>query len=106
MMEINKKLFIFIILLYISHNMATTIIADNITHQPCMLIKSTGGGNKMIDGGFIYGQQRKVVEVIHWQCERRGVCKARVHTKGMQIINRTTGSYLSRGKNRYEDEGE
>ena len=86
--------------------MATTIMADNITHQPCMLIKSTGGGNKMIDGGFIYGQQRKVGEVIHWQCERRGVCKARVHTKGMQIINRTTGSYLSRGKNRYEEEGE
>ena len=53
--------------------MATTIITDNITHQPFMLIKSTSGGNKMIDGAFIYGQQRIVGEVIHWQCERRGV---------------------------------
>ena len=68
--------------------MATTIITDNITHQPFKLIKSTRGGNKMIDGGFIYGQQRIVGEVIHWQCERRGVCKARVHTKGMEIIKR------------------
>ena len=75
--------------------MATTIITDNITQQPFMLIKSTRGGKKMIDGGFINGQQRKVGEVIHWQCERSGVCKARVHTKGMQIINGTTGSYLS-----------
>ena len=53
--------------------MATTIITDNITHQPFMRIKSTSGGNKMIDGAFIYGQQRIVGEVIHWQCERRGV---------------------------------
>ena len=71
MMEINKKLlFIFIFLLHISHNMATTIMADNITHQPFMLIKSTRGGNKMIDGGCIYGEQWKVGEAIHLQCER------------------------------------
>ena len=43
----------------------------------------------MIEGGFIYGKQRRAGEVIHWQCERRGVCKARIHTKGIQIIKRT-----------------
>ena len=40
-------------------------------------------------------------EVIHWQCEQRGVCKFRVHTKGMQIIKRTNehlSSYLPGGK--------
>ena len=30
----------------------------------------------------------KVGEVVHWQCERRGVCKARVHTQGSQIVKR------------------
>ena len=28
--------------------------------------------------------------MIHWQCERRGVCKARVHTKGTEIVKRTS----------------
>ena len=68
--------------------MATPVIAEN-THQPFRLIKSTRGAYKMIEGGYIYGQQRRAGEVIHWQCERRGVCKARIHTKGMQIIKRT-----------------
>ena len=32
--------------------------------------------------------QRRVGE-IHWQCEQRGVCKARVHTKGTEIVKRS-----------------
>ena len=43
----------------------------------------------MTEGGYFYGMQRRVGEVIHWQCEQRGVCKARVHTKGMEIVKRT-----------------
>ena len=43
----------------------------------------------MIEGGFVYGQQRRVGDVIHWQCERRGECKARVHTMDMQFVKRT-----------------
>ena len=39
----------------------------------------------MIEGGYMYGMQRRVNDVTHWQCEQRGVCKARVHTKGMDI---------------------
>ena len=29
--------------------------------------------------------------MIHWQCERRGVCKARLHTKGTEIVKRKVG---------------
>ena len=36
--------------------MATTIISDD-THQPFRVIKSKRGGNKMVEGGFVYGQQ-------------------------------------------------
>ena len=43
------------------------------SHQPFSLIMSTRGGNKMIDGAFIYGQQRRAGEVIHWQCEQGGI---------------------------------
>ena len=68
--------------------MATTIISEN-NHQSFSFIKSSKGCIKLIEGGFIYGQQRRVGEVVHWQCERRGICKARVHTKGSQIVKRT-----------------
>ena len=43
----------------------------------------------MAEGGYFYGMQRRVGELILWQCEQRGVCKARVHTKGMEIVKRT-----------------
>ena len=32
--------------------------------------------------------KRRVGDVIHWQCERRGECKDRVHKMGMQIVKR------------------
>ena len=38
----------------------------------------------MIEGGFIYGQQRRVGEVMHWQCDRN----LQSSTKGL-IIKRT-----------------
>ena len=28
-------------------------------------------------------------EVSHWLCERRGSCKAIIHTKGLEIVKRT-----------------
>ncbi|KAI6649838.1 hypothetical protein LOD99_6388 [Oopsacas minuta] len=34
---------------------------------------------------------RRVGEITHWQCEQRGECKARIHTKGMEIVKRTNG---------------
>ena len=58
-------------------------------NQPLRLIKSQRGGNKLVEGGYIYGVQRRVGEVTHWLCERRGICNARVHTQGMEIVKRT-----------------
>ena len=58
-------------------------------HQTFRVIISQKGGQKMIEGGYMYGMQRRVNDVTHWQCEQRGVCKARVHTKGMDIVRRT-----------------
>ena len=44
---------------------------------------------KLVEGGFIYGKQRVIGDVTHWQCEKRESCKARIHTKGTLIIKRT-----------------
>ena len=57
--------------------------------QQFRLIRSERRCSKMTEGGYFYGMQRKVGEVIHWQREQRGVCKARVHTKGMEIVKCT-----------------
>ena len=58
--------------------------------QPFRLVKSERGGTKLTESGYMYGMQRRVGEMIHWQCERRGVCKSRLHTKGTEIVNRTS----------------
>ena len=39
--------------------------------------------------GDIYTKKRRVGEVTNWQCEREGICKARMHTEGMEITKRT-----------------
>ena len=33
---------------------------------------------------------RGIGNTTHWQCERRGICKARMHTNGTSIIKRTS----------------
>ena len=33
--------------------------------------------------------QKRVGDATHWLCEQRGICKARVHTKGMEVVKRT-----------------
>ncbi|KAI6649971.1 General transcription factor II-I-like [Oopsacas minuta] len=55
------------------------------------LTKSQRGGDKLLEDGYSFGVQRRVGDVTHWLCEQRGVCKARVHTKGMVIVKRTNG---------------
>ncbi|KAI6659428.1 Exportin-2-like [Oopsacas minuta] len=58
--------------------------------QPTVrLIKSQRGGDKLFESGSFFGVQRRVADVTYWLCEQRGVCKARVHTKGMVIVKRT-----------------
>ena len=53
------------------------------------LIKSSRGGFKLTEGGYIYDKQRVCGEITHWQCEKKSECKARLHTKEDQIVRRT-----------------
>ena len=39
------------------------------------LIKSSRGGQKLIEGGFVFDKQRICSDVTHWQCEKKGECK-------------------------------
>ena len=43
------------------------------------LTRSQRGAIKLVEGGYIYGKQRKIGEVTHWLCEQRGFCKAIIH---------------------------
>ena len=52
-------------------------------------ITSSRGGKKLNEGGLLFGKQRIWGDVTHWQCERKGACKARLHTQGMLIVKRT-----------------
>ena len=42
-----------------------------------------------MEGSYAYGVQRRVKEVTHWLCEKRGVCNARLHTQVTEIVKRT-----------------
>ena len=55
------------------------------------LITSSRGGQKLNEGGLLFDKQRICGDVTHWQCEKKGVCKARLHThtQGMIIVKRT-----------------
>ena len=48
---------------------------------------------KMAERGYVYDRDRTIGDTTHWQCERRGLCKARLHTKGMNIL-KPTGEHL------------
>ncbi|KAI6653123.1 hypothetical protein LOD99_3959 [Oopsacas minuta] len=57
--------------------------------QPFRLIKTIRRGSKMMEGGFMYTVQRRIGDVVHWQCKERGTCEARIHTKDTDIVKRT-----------------
>ena len=44
--------------------------------------------------GFIYTLNRYSNDIEYWVCEKRGVCKARIHTRSNNIIKPTTSSEL------------
>ena len=50
------------------------------------LIKSTRGKNKATLEGFAYTLTKSTVYVQQWVCEKRGVCKSRLHTKNNDVI--------------------
>ena len=43
-------------------------------------IRSTKNKDKAIFSGYIYTLNRISDEVSYWVCEKRGICKARIHT--------------------------
>ncbi|KAI6654510.1 hypothetical protein LOD99_906 [Oopsacas minuta] len=53
------------------------------------LIRTSKGGQKLLEGGYLYLMHRRVGEMSDWQCEQGGESKARVHTKRMEIVKRT-----------------
>lgn len=53
-------------------------------------VESERGKKKLVDGGFIYVQDRVIRDVTHWKCELflKKRCRARVHTKADEIVHR------------------
>ena len=51
-------------------------------HQTFKVIISQKGGQKMIEGGYMYGMRRRVNDVTHWQCEQRGFARREYILKG------------------------
>ena len=52
-------------------------------------MKSRRGKEKAIFQGFVYTLTKSSSEVQQWVCEMRGMCKARMHTRGDVIIKPT-----------------
>ena len=52
-------------------------------------LKSKRGKDKATFQGFVYTLTKSSSEVQQWVCEMRGMCKARVHTRGDVIIKPT-----------------
>ena len=44
--------------------------------------------------GFIYTLNRKSHDVEYWVCEKRGTCKARLHTRNDQVVKPTDPSEI------------
>ena len=50
------------------------------------LIKSTRGKDKATIQGFVYTLARSTGDIQQWVCEKRGVCKARMHSRNSLLI--------------------
>ncbi|KAI6655345.1 hypothetical protein LOD99_2180 [Oopsacas minuta] len=53
------------------------------------LVKTIRGKDKATFQGFVYTLTKSSLDVQQWVCENRGTCKARMHTKGDEIIKLT-----------------
>ena len=58
------------------------------------------GGYKLAENVFLYDRQRKVGDSIHWQCEQRSICKARLFTKDSKIVRRSNDHIHEADENR------
>ena len=50
--------------------------------------ETSKGGLMMLEGNFSYSKHRVTGDVTQWHCVQRGYCKARLHTKGNEVIAR------------------
>ncbi|KAI6656060.1 General transcription factor II-I-like [Oopsacas minuta] len=66
-------------------------MAEPPSDQLFRLIRTIRGGKKMMEGDYMFTVQRRIGDVVHWQCEERGTCKAKIHTKGTEIVKCTSG---------------
>ena len=41
---------------------------------------------KLAERGFVYDRHKTIGDTTHWKCERRGLCKARLHTDTTHYI--------------------
>ena len=48
--------------------------------------ETSKGGLMMLEGNFSYSKHRVTGDVTQWHCVQRGYCKARLHTKGNEVI--------------------
>ena len=53
------------------------------------LVETIRGKDKATFQGFVYTLTKSSLDVQQWVCENRGTCKARMHTKGDEIIKPT-----------------
>ena len=60
-------------------------------------IKSEKKKDEATVEGFIYTLNRLSTDTEYWVCEKRGVCKARMHTISNNITKPTTSSELISG---------
>ena len=58
------------------------------TPSELALCETSKGGFMLLEGGFSYNKHRVTGDVTQWQCVQRNFCKARLHTKGNEVIAR------------------
>ena len=46
------------------------------------------GGQKLCFEGFVFDKHETYSEKVVWRCEKRSICKARLHIAGGQVLKR------------------
>lgn len=65
--------------------------------SPLKYVISERNKEKLVDGGFLYVKDKVVGEVVHWRCElfQKKKCRARLHTRGDEIVRRWKTEHVS-----------
>ena len=71
-----------------SESLGDEVDQDNPTSIELSFSETSKGGPLLLEGGFTYTRHRVKGEVTQWHCVQRSYCKARLHTKGNNVIAR------------------